>query len=131
VPPSPADQGQHGAVQRDVEKRRPGEDRHVDGERQTVECVRGAPEPLQALFAGAGLTGVTIEPIVVPTVFADVDDYSFPFLLGQGPAPSYVATLPEDHRAALRERLREMLTPDGDGAIRLTARAWAVRGTNA
>lgn len=90
-----------------------------------------APEPLRALFAGAGLTGVTIEPIVVPTVFADSDDYWNPFLLGQGPAPSYVATLPEDHRAALRERLRAMLTPEGDGAIRLTARAWAVRGTNA
>jgi SAM-dependent methyltransferase len=88
-----------------------------------------APGPLEELFTGAGLTGVTVGPIVVPTVFRDFDDYWGPFLLGQGPAPSYVATLDEPGRTALRERLRERLPPDGDGAIRLTARAWMARGT--
>ena len=87
------------------------------------------PEPLAALFTGAGLTGVVVEPIDVPTVFRDFDDYWTPFLLGQGPAPSYVTGLPEPARAALRERLRQRLTADADGTIRLTARAWAVRGT--
>ncbi len=36
--------------------------------------------------------------------------------------------LGEDHRAALRERLRAPLPAAPDGSIRLTARAWAVRG---
>jgi ubiquinone/menaquinone biosynthesis C-methylase UbiE len=89
-----------------------------------------APEPLQRLFEGAGLQDVVVEPIVVPTVFRDFDDYWNPFLLGQGPAPSYVTTLSDDGRAALRERLREKLAPDGDGPIRLTARAWMARGSS-
>jgi SAM-dependent methyltransferase len=89
-----------------------------------------APEPLRELFTGAGLTDVVVEPIVVPMVFRDFDDFWSPFLLGQGPAPTYVATLDEEARAALRERLRAGLPADDDGAIRLTARAWAVRGTN-
>jgi SAM-dependent methyltransferase len=89
-----------------------------------------APGPLEALFTGAGLGEVSVAPIVVPTVFRDFDDYWDPFLLGQGPAPSYVATLGDEQRARLRDHLREELTPDGDGAIRLTARAWLVRGSN-
>lgn len=88
-----------------------------------------APGPLRDLFADGGLAGVTVEPMVVPTVFRDFEDYWSPFLLGQGPAPTYVATLADDARTALRERLRDTLPADGDGAIRLTARAWAVRGT--
>ena len=35
-----------------------------------------------ALFAGAGLQAVTVEAIVVPTVFLDFDDYWQPYLLG-------------------------------------------------
>jgi SAM-dependent methyltransferase len=83
------------------------------------------PEPLRALWADAGLTGVSVQAIDVPTVFADFDDYWRPFLGGQGPAPGYVATLPDERRAALRDRLKERLGP---GPIALTARAWAVRG---
>jgi SAM-dependent methyltransferase len=86
------------------------------------------PAPLTDLFIGAGLAEVAVEPIDVPTVFRDFDDYWSPFLLGQGPAPSYVTGLSETARAALRERLRDRLPPGDDGAIRLTARAWMVRG---
>ena len=86
------------------------------------------PEPLRELFAGAGLADVAVEEIVVPTVFADFDDYWTPFLGGTGPAPAYTVSLPEAHRVAVREHLRSRL-PDGpDGSIHLTARAWAVRG---
>jgi hypothetical protein len=38
-------------------------------------------------------------------------------------------SLDEGRRAALRERLRAALPTGPDGAIRLVARAWAVRGT--
>jgi SAM-dependent methyltransferase len=87
------------------------------------------PEPLAALFRHAALADVETRAIDVPTVFRDFDDYWTPFLGGQGPAPGYVASLDEARRAALRERLRAALPAGPDGAIRLVARAWAVRGT--
>jgi hypothetical protein len=62
-------------------------------------------------------------------VFRDFEDYWTPFLGGQGPAPGYCMGLPEERRAALRERLRTSLPAAADGRIALTARAWAVRGT--
>ena len=71
-----------------------------------------------------------MDEIVVPTVFTDFDDYWSPFLGGQGPAPAYAMSLCDEDRAALRERLRARLPVDDDGSIRLTARAWAVRGTS-
>lgn len=83
------------------------------------------PEPLRALWTGAGLREIEVTGIVVPTVFADFDDFWEPFLGGTGAAPAYVARLPEEHRAAVRELLRARLP---DGQISLTARAWAVRG---
>ncbi|WP_084965771.1 class I SAM-dependent methyltransferase [Thermoactinospora rubra] len=86
------------------------------------------PDPLRALFTGAGLSGVRLSPIDVPTRFAGFDDFWTPFLGGQGPAPGYVMSLEEDRRATLRERLRARLPYDADGSIPLTARAWAVSG---
>jgi SAM-dependent methyltransferase len=86
------------------------------------------PEPLADLWHGAGLPAATVAAIDVPTVFAGFDDYWHPFLGGQGPAPGFVAALPEDRRAALRELLRSRLPTQDDGSIRLTARAWAVQG---
>jgi hypothetical protein len=80
------------------------------------------------LFADAGLADVVVRSIEVPTTFRDFEDYWSPFLGGQGPAPAYTVSLPEDRRAALRERLRATLPTAPDGSIRLTARAWAVRG---
>ena len=88
-----------------------------------------APSPLEALFTSAGLRGVTTFAIDVPTVFRDLDDYWAPFLGGQGPAPGYARSLPEEGRLALRERLRRTLPAAPDGSISLTARAWAVTGT--
>jgi SAM-dependent methyltransferase len=87
------------------------------------------PEPLAALFRDAGLEAIATRPIDVPTVFADFDDYWSPFLGGQGPAPGYCMSLAEEHRAALRERLRGVLPAAADGSIALSARAWAARGT--
>jgi SAM-dependent methyltransferase len=87
-----------------------------------------APEPLAAAFTAAGLSGVDVRPIEVPTVFADFDDLWKPFLGGTGVGPAYVASLTELAQDALRERLRASVETEPDGSIRLTARAWAVRG---
>ncbi|KOX16216.1 methyltransferase [Saccharothrix sp. NRRL B-16348] len=89
------------------------------------------PEPLHKLWTDAGLTGVRVEALEVPTVFHDFDDFWRPFLGGQGPAPGYTASLPEDRRRALRDLLRTRLPTHPDGSIRLAARAWSVRGVMA
>ncbi len=87
-----------------------------------------APGPLARLFGDVGLDRVVAFSIDVQTEFRDFDDYWSPFLLGQGPAPGYVASLSDEGRAALREELRARLPIAPDGSIALTARAWAVRG---
>ena len=87
------------------------------------------PDTLEQLFAGAGLEGVEVKPIDIPTPFASFDDYWQPFLGGQGPAPAYAVSLEESERARLRERLRERIPTAANGAISMTARAWAVRAT--
>jgi SAM-dependent methyltransferase len=89
------------------------------------------PEPLATLWTGAGLAEVGVRAVEVPTVFRDFDDYWRPFLGGQGPAPGYVASMSDEHREALRERLRSGLPVDADGSIPLTARAWSVQGVAA
>jgi SAM-dependent methyltransferase len=87
------------------------------------------PAALSQLWEGAGLTNVRTEPVEIPTVFTDFDDYWSPFLGGQGPAPAYVMSLPAQHRDRLREALRDRLPAHDDGTIPLMARAWAVYGT--
>lgn len=50
------------------------------------------PEALEKLFAGAGLEGVEVKPIDIPTPFANFDDYwaAFPRRSGAGPRLRYV-----------------------------------------
>jgi SAM-dependent methyltransferase len=86
------------------------------------------PEALQTLFENAGLKGVEVTAIDIPTQFANFEDYWEPFLGGQGPAPAYAMSLDEPARNRLRDRLRSRLPQEPDGSIRLTARAWATRG---
>jgi SAM-dependent methyltransferase len=86
------------------------------------------PDALAALFAKAGLTRVGAAPIEIATVFNGFDDYWTPFLSKTGPAPAYLATLPDPLRERMRNRLAARLRADADGRIALTARAWAVRG---
>jgi SAM-dependent methyltransferase len=86
------------------------------------------PDALAALFESASLQDVASRSIEIPTRFADFDDFWAPFLGGTGPAPSYVATLDDERRTALRERLRVSVPTEPDGSIPLYARAWAVRG---
>ncbi|MFJ6049718.1 class I SAM-dependent methyltransferase [Streptomyces sp. NPDC092307] len=84
--------------------------------------------PMRELLVGAGLEDVEVDAIGVPTRFSGFDDFWQPFLGGQGPAPTYVASLPQERRAELRERLRSTLPRAADGSIELRARAWAARG---
>lgn len=87
-----------------------------------------SPGALTERFLDAGLLDVRIRAIDVDAVFHDFDDYWTPFLGGTGPAPTYVASLDEQHRAALREELRSRIPIEADGSIHLAARAWAVAG---
>src|SRR5690606_845958 len=86
------------------------------------------PDALRQLFESTGLGDVEARAIEVPTVFRDFNDYWNPFLAGVGPAPSYAMSLSEEHRSALRERIRAGLPLNADGSIPLSARAWAARG---
>lgn len=87
------------------------------------------PASLGELLSAAGLARVLVEPLDVPTVFGDFDDFWQPFLGGQGPAPGYCVSLSQQRRVALRDALDARLARDGDGHIALTARAWAFRGS--
>jgi SAM-dependent methyltransferase len=84
------------------------------------------PDRLTGLVTSAGLTSVTCEPIEMPTVFKDFDDYWHPFTLGAGPAPGYCMSLDPQARQQLRERLNDSLPRSPDGSIPLKTRAWAV-----
>jgi SAM-dependent methyltransferase len=87
------------------------------------------PAALKAAFEQAGVTGVDTTALELTATFTDFDDYWQPFLGGQGPAPAYAMSLSNERRAALQARLRSSLPVAKGGAISLSARAWAVRGT--
>ncbi|HEX6341131.1 class I SAM-dependent methyltransferase [Umezawaea sp.] len=86
------------------------------------------PDPLRALFEGAGLTGVVVEPLDLPVEFGSFDDLWLPFLSGEGAAPRYLATLTGEHRSAVAAQFRRTVPHAPDGSISLAARAWTVRG---
>jgi SAM-dependent methyltransferase len=86
------------------------------------------PDPLRAAFLDAGLGDVAMTPVDIDTHFVDVDDLWTPFLGGQGPAPSYLASLDDRARDAVRDRLCRRVPTGTDGSVSLRARAWAVRG---
>ena len=95
---------------------------------QGVRFAICKPEPLKQLFESSGLREVQTRAIDIPMHFQDFDDYWNPFLGGQGSAPSYVKTLSEENRTALRDYIHAHLPIADDGSIDLIARAWAVRG---
>ena len=86
------------------------------------------PQPLQALFERVGLRSVAVRAIDIPTVFQDFYDYWQPFLGKTGAAPTYLASVGDDVRRAIRCRLESRLASTANGSIELTARAWAVQG---
>lgn len=85
------------------------------------------PDGLTVLAREAGLANITCEALDTPTVFSDFDDYWRPFTMGAGPAPGYVASLAQEARERLKDRLEASLPREADGSIALKARAWAVK----
>jgi SAM-dependent methyltransferase len=81
-------------------------------------------------LAGAGLAGVRVEALAIPTSFSDFDDLWVPFTLGAGPAPGYVAGLDPGRVDALRQRLSSDIAERG-GVASLRATAWMGRGVRA
>jgi len=104
----------------------------LDSRAETLDEGRRFPlcqEPaLASLFRASSLTTVETVELNIPTVFATFEDYWTPLLRGNGPAPSYVASLDLANLEHLRDRLRQRLRAESDGRIHLRARAWAVRG---
>ena len=83
---------------------------------------------LRKLFERAGFADVSVCAIDVATRFRDFDDYWQPFLGGQGPAPTYVQSLSEVDRGALRDLVHRRVPIQTDGTIPMIARAWAATG---
>jgi len=82
---------------------------------------------MQALWQGAGLTGIETRQIEVQRSFADFETFWEISMT----APSISATLaamPPEQAAELKERVRAKFAPDGAGRIVTSARANAVKG---
>lgn len=85
-------------------------------------------DQLTRLLQQAGLHAVESTAIEIDARFTGFEDYWAPFEAGYGPASTYLLSLPGEHRAALKHRLRERLAPSEDQPISLRMRALAVRG---
>lgn len=86
------------------------------------------PDNLKNAFQQAGLSEVETTILDIITLFRDFDDYWNPFLGGQGPAPSYLASLSENLQEELRKTIYNKLPIEPDGSIRLLGRAIAIKG---
>jgi SAM-dependent methyltransferase len=83
---------------------------------------------LIAAFKKAELTDIECSELDIDTVFKNFEDFWNPFLGGQGPAPSYLASLSQDQQHRFKIRLQEKLPIASDGRIKLLARALAIQG---
>ena len=82
------------------------------------------------LWQQAGLEDVIEQPIEFTMCFQSFADYWDPFLLGQGPAGTYVASLDQDRLKVLHDALKRRLSATEEASpLDLPARMWAVRGT--
>jgi SAM-dependent methyltransferase len=80
---------------------------------------------LADLFTQAGLAGVQDGTLTVRVRQEDFESWWEPYTLGVGPAGAYLATLDDEHRAALRERCRRRLP---EGPFEISATAWTATG---
>jgi SAM-dependent methyltransferase len=84
---------------------------------------------LSALWREGGLENVREQSIDIRMTFDSFADYWEPFLLGQGPAGSYVRLLDRDKLQALRDDVKRRLSWRAENTpLVLRARVWAVRG---
>jgi SAM-dependent methyltransferase len=77
---------------------------------------------LARLYAQAGLGEAQVSTLTVRVRQASFEQWWEPFTLGVGPAGAYLAALPPDGQAALREQCRRLLP---DGPFDISATAWA------
>ncbi len=80
---------------------------------------------LVELFGEAGVLEAQESVLSVEVRHASFEDWWEPFLLGVGPAGSYVAQLDPGRQGRLRERCADKLSA---GPFTVSARAWAARG---
>jgi SAM-dependent methyltransferase len=100
--------------------------RELDPDAENESELAGAREGhLGQLFRAAGLHGVEEGVLSVEVEHPSFEEWWEPFMLGVGPAGSYVAGLDAGRRDRLRERCRE-LHPAAPFVV--AARAWAARG---
>jgi SAM-dependent methyltransferase len=83
---------------------------------------------LAASFKNAGLVNIETTKLDIETVFMNFDDFWNPFLGGQGPAPSYLASLNKQKQQTLKNIIHQKLPFESDGSIKLLGRAIAVKG---
>jgi len=87
--------------------------------------LAGATEgELTTLFGEAGFHEVEEIPLTVQLEHESFDEWWEPYTFGVGPAGSYVASLADADRDALREHCRAAL---GDGPFTVSASAWSAR----
>ena len=85
-------------------------------------------ENLINTFENANLKDVESAILDINTNFKNLDDYWNPFLDGQGPAPSYLASLNGELQNTLKNKIREILQFESNGSIKLLGRAIAIKG---
>ena len=81
---------------------------------------------LAELFATAGLRDIESTALTVHVTYADFDEWWAPFLLGVGPAGTYVSGLDADRRSELRARCADLL-PQAS-SFDIAGSAWAAVG---
>ncbi|GAA5148269.1 class I SAM-dependent methyltransferase [Pseudonocardia eucalypti] len=95
------------------------------GARDESELAGAREGHLAELFTSAGLRDVETSLLTVRVGFTGFAEWWDPFLLGVGPAGSYVAGLDEGRREALRARCEQLLPP---APFEIHASAWCARG---
>jgi SAM-dependent methyltransferase len=84
---------------------------------------------LSHLWKRGGLENVQEQPLDITMRFESFADYWDPFLLGQGPAGSYVRSIDHDRLPVLRDAVKRGLSISGENVpFALPARVCAVRG---
>ena len=97
-------------------------DPEVEDESQLAGARQGH---LEELFRAAGAHDIAETSLTVEVEHPSFEDWWDPFLLGVGPAGTYVGHLDTRHQARLRAVCREKLPA---APFVVSARAWAVRG---
>ncbi|MEA2423391.1 MAG: hypothetical protein QOF55_2490 [Thermoleophilaceae bacterium] len=99
-------------------------DPDVGGERGRPGVTEG---DLGDRFRRAGLRDVVEGALEASAEYADFADFWEPFTLAVGPTGEYLASLPPDRQARLREACQAAVPA---GPFALTAKAWYARGSS-